>query len=122
MGVTLTFSKTRRQQPAPQAEIVDLASEQPRAVVPTNIRAEAKGALLVADDVGIIIASQQDGAKRRPMTGSANQSSIPRQGKLAFFVANAPGKKLALGKAATTIKAIIDRGRPRGRYPTRNDG
>jgi hypothetical protein len=37
-----------------------------------------------------VIASQRVGAKRRPMTGSAKQSILPRKEKLDCFVASAP--------------------------------
>jgi hypothetical protein len=37
-----------------------------------------------------VIASQRVGAKRRPMTGSAKQSIVPRIGKMDCFVAYAP--------------------------------
>jgi hypothetical protein len=45
-------------------------------------------------------------ANARPMTGSAKQSSFTKA-KLDCFVASAPRKKLALGKAAATIKTVV---------------
>jgi hypothetical protein len=43
--------------------------------------------VIIQSLAGFVIASQRVGAKRRPMTGSANQSIVPRKEGMDCFVA-----------------------------------